>query len=261
MIEFFYYTSPNARKVLMMLEETETPYEIHWVDILVGDQHSEEYRAVNPNGKVPAVIDHDAAGGPIRLFESGAILLHLAERSGSLMPTDPARRAEALSWTFWQMAGQGPGLGQAAHFVSHAPNHGTSEEYSIERFTREARRLYQVLDDRLADREWLADEFSIADIACFPWVRVAKGQGIDVSDFPAVGRWSARIAERDSAKVRPEKELGVRVPKSGQYTHEQWKVLFEHGSGDAPPGAAAAVEADASDADEMACPIPAPPIS
>ncbi len=258
MIEFFYYTSPNARKVLMMLEETGTPYEIHWTDILAGDQHTAEYREVNPNGKVPAIVDHDAPGGPLRVFESGAILQYLAEKTGQLLPTDLARRTEALCWTYWQMGGQGPMLGQAAHFVSHAPNHGTTLEYGIDRFTREARRLYQVLDDRLADREWIADEFSIADIACFPWVRVAKGQGVDVNEFPAVRRWSDQIAQRRSAKVRPEKSLGVKVPKSGQYTHDQWKLLFEHHPAviDGSP-VAVSDAADDLEGEEAACPIPA----
>jgi len=254
-IEFYYYTSPNCRKVLMTLEETGTPYEIRWVDLLAGDQHAPEYRKINPNGKVPAIIDRDAGDGPVRLFESGAILQYLAEQTGQLIPKDPAQRMEALCWVYWQMAGQGPALGQAAHFVSHAPNHGTSVEYAIERFKREARRLYQVLDDRLAGREWIVDEFSIADIASFPWVRVAKGQGVDIDDFPAVRRWSEQIAARPSAKVRPERALGVKVPKSGQYTHDQWKLLFEHpgtnGGGLDDDGSP-----DFDGSEEMACPIP-----
>ena len=256
MIEFYYYTSPNCRKVLMMLEETRTPYEIRWVDLLAGDQHAAAYRQVNPNGKVPAIVDHAATGGPLRLFESGAILQYLAEQSGQLLPTDPAKRMEALCWVYWQMSGQGPALGQAAHFVSHAPNHGTSIDYAITRFTREARRLYQVLDDHLAEHEWIADEFSIADIACFPWVRIAKGQGVDVTQFPAVRRWGDRIAARPSAKVKPEKSLGVKVPKSGQYTHEQFALLFEHPGGSGTQRPAEADDLGSVDGEEMTCPIP-----
>jgi len=254
-IELYYYTSPNCRKILMMLEETRTPYEIRWVDLLAGDQHAPEYRDVNPNGKVPAVIDRDAPGGPLRVFESGAILQYLAETTGQLLSADLAQRTEALCWVHWQVAGQGPALGQAAHFVSHAPHHGTSVPYAIERFRREARRLYQVLDDRLSDREWIVDELSIADLACFPWVRVAKGQGVDIADFPAVRRWSERIAARPSAKVHPEKALGVKVPKSGQYTHDQFKLLFEH------PVVSAAGDATGDDGlddadQQIACPMP-----
>lgn len=254
MIDFYYYTSPNCRKVLIALEETGTPYEVHWVDILAGDQHAPDYRDVNPNGKVPAVLDRGADSGPLRLFESGAILQYIAEKTGQLLPSNPAQRIEALCWVHWQMSGQGPALGQAAHFVSHAPNHGTTVTYAIERFKREARRVYQVLDDRLAGREWIVDEFSIADIACFPWVRVAKGQGIDIDDFPAVRSWSQRIGARPSANVRPERTLGVKVPKSGQYTHEQWKSLFEHQNGGTAVMAAddSGFEGD----EEMACPIP-----
>jgi GST-like protein len=252
-IDFYYYTSPNCRKVLIALEETQTPYEVHWVDLLAGDQHAPDYREVNPNGKVPALVDHAAAGGPLRLFESGAILQYLAEKTGQLLPSDPTQRMEALCWVYWQMSGQGPALGQAAHFVSHAPNHGTSVPYAVERFKREARRLYQVLDDRLAGREWIVEEFSIADIACFPWVRVAKGQGINIEEFPAVRSWSDRLAARPSASVRPERTLGVKVPKSGQYTHEQWKSLFEHPVGN---GIEVAADEESPGGDEeMACPI------
>ncbi len=254
MIEFYCYTSPNARKVLMALEETGIPYEIRWVDILAGDQHSPEYREINPNGKVPAIIDTDGPGGPLRLFESGAILQYLAERSGKLLPADPRARMEALCWVYWQMSGQGPALGQAAHFVSHAPNHGTQVTYAIERFQREARRIYQVLDDWLAGREWIVDEFSIADVACFPWTRVAKGQGIAIEDFPAVQEWSRRIAQRPSAKLKLETLAGLSVPKSGQYTHEQFKLLFERPSGaDAPATSSAAAESESDESETMAC--------
>jgi GST-like protein len=256
-IEFYSYTSPNARKVLMALEETGIPYEIRWVDILAGDQHSPEYREINPNGKVPAIIDTDAPGGSLRLFESGAILQYLAERSGKLLPADLRARTEALCWVHWQMSGQGPALGQAAHFVSHAPNHGTQVTYAIERFQREARRIYQVLDDRLAGREWIVDEFSIADIACFPWTRVAKGQGIAIEDFPAVQEWSRRIAQRPSAKLKLEALAGLSVPKSGQYTHEQFKRLFERPSGPADAQATSAPETEpepeSDEAEALAC--------
>jgi GST-like protein len=249
-IEFYCYTSPNARKVLMTLEETGIPYEIRWVDILAGDQHDPSYREINPNGKIPAIVDTDVPGQPLRVFESGAILQYLAEKAGQLLPADLAGRMEALSWVHWQMSGQGPALGQAAHFVSHAPNHGTEVAYAIERFKREARRLYQVLDDRLAGREWIVDEFSIADIACFPWTRVAKGQGIDIAEFPAVRQWGQRLAERPSAKLKLEKLAGLTVPKSGQYAQ-----LFERPVGVADPPGVSSLALDVDESEEMACSI------
>ena len=199
MIELFYYTSPNARKIVIALEELGLPYETRWVDLSHGDQHTPDFQRINPNGKIPAIIDHDGPAGPLTLFESGAILEYLAEKTGRLLPADPARRWQARCWVFWQVANQGPMLGQAAHFVTHAANHGVDDEYARTRYVNEAKRCYSVLDRALDGRAWLAGEYSIADIACFPWTRVAKGHGIDVSAYPNVSRWSAAIAARPAA--------------------------------------------------------------
>jgi GST-like protein len=228
MIDFFYYTSPNARKILIALEELAVPYNLVWTNISEGDQFRPEFLDVNPNGKIPAIIDRNGPGGAkLRIFESGAILLYLAERFGKLLPKLPQRRVDALSWLAWQVSGQGPMCGQAAHFLSHARRQGIDQPYAAERYAREARRHYEVLDARLADREWIAEEFSIADIACFPWTRVAKGHGVALEAFANVARWSNAIAGRASAKRRPEDDADApfQAPQGG-YTNRQWEVLF-----------------------------------
>jgi GST-like protein len=228
MIDLFYYTSPNARKVLIALEELAVPYNLVWTNISEGDQFRPEFLGINPNGKIPAIIDREGPGGlPFPVFESGAILLYLAEKFGRLLPESPAARWEAISWLAWQVSGQGPMCGQAAHFHSHAARQGVSQPYAAERYAKEARRLYGVLDTRLKGREWIAEEFSIADIACFPWTRVAKGHGIALEEFPNVARWSNAIAARPSAKRRPEDDADApfKAPQSG-YNNRQWEILF-----------------------------------
>lgn len=246
MIDLYYYTSPNVRKVLIALEEMDLPYEIRWLDIRNGEQFAPEYRVLNPNSRVPAIVDRDGPGGqPLALFESGAILQYLAEKSGLLLPRDPRARWEAIAWLTWQVANHGPMAGQAAHFVSHGPNHGIDDDYARGRYVGEVKRLYEVMATRLADREYLAVEFSIADIACFPWARVAAGHGVDLkSDFPAVAAWMDRISARPSAKVRisdPRED----VAKQHSYTEEQFRTLFR------PP------ENDAASASESDQPEPA----
>jgi GSH-dependent disulfide-bond oxidoreductase len=228
MIELYYYTSPNARKVLMMLEEVGLPYTVRWIDISAGDQYAEPYGVINPNRKIPALIDSEGpAGQSITLFESGAILLYLAEKSGRLLPVAPQRRWNVIKWLFWQTSSQGPLLGQAAHFVSHATNRGIDVPYAVERYSKEALRLYGVLESQLANRDYIDDEFSIADIAAFPWVRVAKGQGVNLDDFPNVKRWCDSIAERPSAGKKLERDDATKqAAKTGYYTDATWKVLF-----------------------------------
>jgi GST-like protein len=233
MIDLYYYTSPNARKALMMLEELALPYQVQWIDISAGDQHSDEYARINPNRKIPALVDHDGPGGrPLVLFESGAILLYLAEKTGRLLPQDPMRRWNVIKWLFWQTSSQGPLLGQAAHFVSHAAGRGIDVAYAVERYRNEASRLYGVLESQLADREYLDGEFSIADIAAFPWVRVAKGQGVILEEYPSVKRWCDAIAERPSAKKKLERDQAtLDAAKTGYYTDDTWNLLFGGRSG------------------------------
>ncbi|MHC1561479.1 glutathione S-transferase family protein [Actinomycetospora sp. C-140] len=227
MIDLFAFVSPNARKIHIALEELGLPYEVRWVDITRGDQFAPEFLRVNPNGKIPAIVDDDGPGGePLALFESAAILLYLAEKTGRLLPSDPGARWEAICWTVWQVANQGPGAGQATHFLNYAPDGGHVDPYAQDRFRAEAQRVYRVLDERLAGREYLAgEEFSIADIACFPWTRLSRHHGIDLIDYPAVAAWSARIAARPSATARIE-DRRDEATRRFAYTAEQRAVLF-----------------------------------
>ncbi|HSV84855.1 MAG TPA: glutathione S-transferase N-terminal domain-containing protein [Ramlibacter sp.] len=228
MLKLYYYTSPNARKALMMLEEVGLPYEVSWIDLSAGDQHTDAYAGINPNRKIPALMDLDGPGGrPLKLFESGAILLYLAEKTGKLLPSDPARRWNVIKWLFWQTSSQGPLLGQAAHFVSHAANRGIDVQYAVDRYRNEAKRLYGVLESQLVGRDYIDRDYSIADIATFPWVRVAKGQGVSVDDFPNVKRWCEAIAQRPSARKKLERDEETRqAAKTKYYTDETWNLLF-----------------------------------
>ena len=194
MIDLYTWPTPNGHKVQIMLEETGLDYRIHPVNLGEGEQHAPEYLAVNPNAKIPAIVDHDGPGGErLSIFESGAILLYLAEKSDMLLPRDPSGRWEAISWLMFQMGGVGPMLGQAGYFRNKAPE---PISHAIERYTREADRLFGVVDRRLADREFLAGEYSVADIACFPWMRVHQRLGIDVEVYPNVAGWLQAIGER-----------------------------------------------------------------
>ena len=222
----------------MTLEELGLPYRVRWTDISAGDQHTDDYRRINPNGKVPALVDQDGPdGNPITLFESGAILLYLAEKTGCLLPSDPTRRWNVIQWLFWQTSSQGPLLGQAAHFVSHAANRGIDVQYATGRYQSEATRLYAVLETHLGSREYIDDELSVADFAIFPWVRVAKGQGVSLEDFPAVKRWCEKIAARPSAKKKLDRDDATKLAaKTGYYSDQTWRILFAGQSG---PGAVA----------------------
>lgn len=204
MIELYTWTTPNGRKVSVMLEEVGLPYRTHPVNIGKGEQFTPEFVAINPNAKIPAISDPEGPGGkPINLFESGAILIYLAEKTGKLMPHDPVRRLEALQWLMFQMGGVGPMFGQAHHFLRAAPE---PIPYGIERYTKETRRLYGVLDARLRDHEFLAGEYSIADIATYPWVARHEWHKVELGDFPDVARWYAAIG------ARPAVVRGMKVP-------------------------------------------------
>jgi GST-like protein len=228
MIDFYYYTSPNARKVLIMLEETGLPYGVNWIDITAGGQFAPAYLAVSPNNKVPAIVDHDGPEAkPVALFESGAILLYLAEKSGRLLPAGGRERYEVITWLFWQTSSQGPLLGQAAHFVSHARQRGIQPDYAIERYRNEAVRLYDVLESRLEGRDHICGDYSIADIATFPWVRVAKGQGVDLDRYPNVARWCETMAARPSARKKLDRDgATTAVAATKYYDDETWRILF-----------------------------------
>ena len=194
MIDFFTYPTPNTWKVGIMLEECALPYKVHVVDITKGEQLAPAFIAISPNNRVPAIVDGDAPEGPRAIFESGAILLHLAERTGRFLETEGPERTAALEWLFWQTGGLGPMAGQAHHFLRYAP---PGNEYSIERYVKECARLYGVLDRRLAATAWLAGaNYGIADMATWGWVWFHHMHGQLLDDFPAVRRWFGVMAER-----------------------------------------------------------------
>ena len=222
MIDLHSWPTPNGHKIHIMLEECGLPYRVHAVDIGKGDQFTPEFLAINPNNKIPALIDSDGPGGsPFTLFESGAILIYLAEKAGRLLPATPRERYTTLQWLMFQMGGVGPMLGQAHHFRLYAPE---KIAYGIERYTNEARRLYGVMDKHLQEREWFAtDEYTIADIAIFPWLRSAEDQGIAWADFPHLKRWFDTIA------ARPAVQRGVAVlaeHRKPTRTDAEREVLF-----------------------------------
>ena len=204
MIDLYTWPTPNGHKVHIALEELGLDYRVQPINIGQGDQFGEAFLKISPNNKIPAIVDHDGPGGDaVSLFESGAILLYLAEKTGELLPTDSRARLETLEWLMFQMGGLGPMLGQAHHFRQYAPE---SIDYAIDRYTNEAARLYGVLDRRLADRAWLAGGmYTIADIACFPWIRPYENQGQSLGEYPHLKRWFDAIAER------PAVERGVAV--------------------------------------------------
>ena len=199
MIDLYYWTTPNGHKVTMFLEETGLAYRIVPVNIGSGAQFDPAFLAISPNNRIPAIIDHAPSdgGGPLSLFESGAILLYLAQKTRKLLPADLRGQVEATQWLFWQMAGLGPMAGQNHHFARYAPE---KIPYAIERYVKETNRLYGVLNHRLRDRAYIAGEYSIADIACYPWVVPHEKQQMNLDDFPNLKRWFATIAQRPAVE-------------------------------------------------------------
>lgn len=204
MIELYTWSTPNGRKVSIMLEELGLPYTTHAVDIGKSEQFTPEFVAISPNSKIPAIVDpHGPDGAPFALFESGAILLYLSEKSGRFMPECKADRFETLQWLMFQMGGVGPMFGQTHHFLRAAPE---PVPYAIERYKKETRRLYGVLDRHLADREFLSSEYSVADIATYPWIARHEWHQVVLDDFPSVKRWFGEIG------TRPAVQRGMKVP-------------------------------------------------
>lgn len=197
MIEVHFYPSPNGLKVPMMLEECGLPYRLVEVDILRGAQFGPDFMRISPNNRIPAIVDLDAPGGPLSVFESGAILQYLAEKSGQLLPHDVRGRYAVLQWVYWQVAGLGPMAGQAHHFRMFARE---QVPYGIRRYTDEMNRLYGVLQRQLAGREYIAGDYSIADVACFPWIVHHEWQGQSLEQFPAVKRWFGAVRERPATQ-------------------------------------------------------------
>jgi GST-like protein len=197
MIDVYFFPSPNGLKIPMMLEECGLPYRLVEVDILRGAQFEPAFLRISPNNRIPAIVDREAAGGPLAIFESGAILQYLAEKSGQLLPADLHGRYEVLQWLYWQVAGLGPMAGQAHHFRQFAPE---KIPYGIKRYTDEANRLYGVLDRRLGGREYIAGGYSIADVACFPWIVHHEWQGQSLADFPSLRRWFDAVRDRPATR-------------------------------------------------------------
>jgi GST-like protein len=198
MIELYYWPTPNGHKISIALEEMGLDYTIKSVNIGKGDQFKPEFLAFSPNNRMPAIIDFDTPDGkPQTVFESGAILLYLAEKTGQFLSSDPRQRITTMEWLMWQMGGFGPMLGQAHHFNFYAPE---KLPYAMERYSTEANRLYGVLDRRLADRDFVADDYSIADMAIFPWTRTYERQNVDIDAYPNVARWRRTLIERPAVQ-------------------------------------------------------------
>ena len=209
MIDLYYWPAPNGHKISMMLEECDLDYTIHTVNITAGDQFRPDFLKLSPNNRIPAIVDHDPVGGgpPIKLFESGAILLYLAEKTGRFFPTDLRERYCAMKWLMWQLGGLGPMAGQNHHFGRFAPE---KIPYAIDRYRRETYRLYGVLDGALAKKKFIAGDFCIADIACYPWIARYEWQEMDLNDFTNIKRWFDSIAARPATKIAYAKGESVR---------------------------------------------------
>jgi GST-like protein len=221
-IDLYYAATPNGWKISIMLEETGLPYRLVPVRFESGDQYTEDFRRISPNGRIPAIVDHDAPDGPLAMFESGAILIYLAEKSGMLLPRELHKRFAVIQWVMWQMAGLGPMAGQNGHFLLYAPE---KLRYAIERYGKEVRRLYGVLDRQLGETgDHIAGAYSIADIACFPWIMTHKKQGLTLDDFPNVKRWFAMLRARDT--LQRGLAVGGGMTRSAETLSEKEKARF-----------------------------------
>ncbi len=222
MIDLYFWPTPNGHKISIALEELELPYRVVPVNIGRGEQFEPSFLAISPNNRMPAIVDHDPPGGgaPVSVFESGAILLYLAERTGRLLPADLRGRYEVIQWVMWQVAGLGPMAGQANHFRHYAPE---PIPYAIERYTNEMHRLYGVMNTRLADRSCLAGDYSVADVAAWPWVAGYERQGQTLAEFPHLARWFEAIGARPA--VQRGRKVGAEL-RQATLDAEAKKVLF-----------------------------------
>lgn len=228
MIDLYYWPTPNGHKVTMWLEETGTPYKLIGVNIGKGEQFEPDFLKIAPNNRMPAIVDHEPAdgGAPISVFESGAILLYLAEKKGQFIPADLRGRVQCLEWLFWQMGGLGPMAGQNHHFNVYAPE---KLPYAMDRYRNETGRLYAVLNKQLAGRDFICGEYSIADMASYPWIVPWERQGQKLDDFPHLKAWFQRIWDRP-ATLRAYKRT-KEFQTSALPTEEARKILFGQGAG------------------------------
>lgn len=224
MIDLYYWTTPNGHKITLFLEETGLPYTVHPVNIGKGEQFDPEFLKIAPNNRIPAIVDRSPADGgdAIPIFESGAILLYLADKTGTFIPADIRGRNMVLQWLFWQMGGLGPMAGQNHHFNVYAPE---KVPYAIDRYVRETGRLYGVLNKHLADQEFIAEDYSIADMACYPWIVSHERQQQDLNEFPHLKRWYDAIAARPATQ-RAYALVEQVNPKPAAYDAEAHKMLF-----------------------------------
>ncbi len=229
MIDLHYWPTPNGWKIAIMLEECGLPYRVIPVNIGRGEQFRPEFLAKSPNNRMPAIVDPDAEGGPLSIFESGAILQYLADKSGQFWPADRRGRYKVTQWLMWQMGGLGPMCGQCHHFRNYAPE---KLPYAIDRYTNEVNRLYGVMDRRLADRAYLAGEYSIADMACWPWIVPYKNQGQDLADFPNLKRGFEAVGARPA--VDRGFKVGAELRSTAPMDDEAKKVLFGQTSKSVP---------------------------
>ena len=223
MIDLYYWTTPNGHKLTIFLEEAALDYRIVPINISKGEQFAPDFLNIAPNNRIPAIVDHAPAdrGAPLSLFESGAILLYLAEKTGQFIPSDLRGRQEVSQWLFWQMGGLGPMAGQNHHFSQYAPE---KLPYAITRYTKETARLYAVLDKRLTDREWIAGAYSIADMACYPWIVPHERQGQNLADFPHLQRWFHAMAARPAVQTAYAKAKAINSAPT--VSEEAKKLLF-----------------------------------
>ena len=229
MIDLYYWPTPNGHKITLFLEEAGLDYTLRPVNIGKGDQFKPEFLAFSPNNKMPAIVDHAPADGgePQTVFESGAILLYLAEKSGQFLSAEPRTRIQALEWLFWQMAGLGPMTGQYGHFNVYAPE---KIPYAIERYTNEANRLLQVLDTHLKGRDFIAGEaYSIADMATYPWIGVYDKAPIDMTPYPEIQRWHAAIKARPATERAYARAKEINPDLGKAMSEEETKLLFGQG--------------------------------
>ncbi|MFA5520300.1 MAG: glutathione binding-like protein [Castellaniella sp.] len=229
MIDLYYWPTPNGHKITLFLEETGLKYRVMPIDINKGDQFDPAFLRVAPNNRIPAIVDHTPVddGAPISVFESGAILLYLAEKTGKFLSAELRERTATLEWLFWQMGGLGPMAGQNHHFSVYAPER---IPYAIDRYRRETARLYGVLNKQLAGRDWIAGEYSIADMACYPWIVSHERQSQDLNDFPYLKRWYDRIAARDATQRAY--ALGKKIqPETRVHDEASRRILFGQDAG------------------------------
>jgi GST-like protein len=229
MIDLHYWTTPNGHKITMFLEEAGVPYNVIPVNIGAGDQFKPEFLKISPNNRIPAIVDHEPAdgGAPLSVFESGAVLLYLAEKTGMFLSPSLRTRSETLQWLFWQMGGLGPMAGQNHHFSGYATE---KIPYAIDRYVRETGRLYGVLNKQLAERDYIAGDYSIADMACYPWIVPHERQGQDLASFPHLRRWFDAIAARPATQRAY--ALAERVnTKPSVSDEESRKILFGQSAG------------------------------